>query len=145
MTFDISIHGRGGHGSRPDTSINPVDCFAAVVAALESMGKCEITCVDGGTASNIIPNTVHFRGTLENADPGSIRITVIERMVKHCQESCIVESTVHEFRCFQQEESCTIRAVILTDFYLLDPESFSFRFRSTIQSDYIQSFHKIFE
>jgi len=76
MTFDISIHGRGGHGSRPDNSINPVDCFAAVVAALESMGKCEITCVDGGTASNIIPNTVHFRGTLENADPGSIRITV---------------------------------------------------------------------
>lgn len=76
MTFDISIHGRGGHGSRPDNSINPIDCFTAVLAAMESIGKCEITCVDGGTASNVIPNTVRFQGTLENADLNSIQTIV---------------------------------------------------------------------
>ena len=76
MTFDISIHGRGGHGSRPDNSINPVDCFVAVVAALESMGCCQISYVDGGTASNVIPNTVHFRGTLENVEFERIQLMV---------------------------------------------------------------------
>lgn len=76
MKFDISIHGRGGHASRPDNSINPLDCFVAIVAAMESMGRCEITCVDGGTASNIIPNTVRFEGTLENADKAQIQSIV---------------------------------------------------------------------
>ena len=76
MTFDISIHGRGGHGSRPDSSINPIDCFVAVVAAMESVGRCEITYVDGGTASNVIPNTVRFRGALENADAQQVKAIV---------------------------------------------------------------------
>lgn len=76
MKFDISIHGRGGHGSRPDNSINPIDCFTAVLSAMESLGRCEITRVDGGTASNIIPNTVRFQGALENADANCVKAMV---------------------------------------------------------------------
>ncbi len=70
MQFHITIQGRGGHGSRPDLSINPVDCFAAVYGALQTVG-CEITSVDGGTAGNIIPDALHF--TCNCSDPEAVR------------------------------------------------------------------------
>jgi metal-dependent amidase/aminoacylase/carboxypeptidase family protein len=67
MEFNITIQGKGGHGSRPDLSCNPVDCFAAVYGALQTVG-CEITAVDGGTAGNIIPDALHFTGTCKDMD-----------------------------------------------------------------------------
>ena len=89
MTFDISIHGRGGHGSRPDNSINPIDCFAAVLSAMESLGNGQITRVDGGTASNIIPNTVRFEGTLENAEAQQVK-TLVDSLCDafNCRAEC---------------------------------------------------------
>lgn len=61
MTFDITIHGRGGHGSRPDLSHNPIDCFAAVHAAMQQLpGGFEISKAEGGTSNNIIPNDLRF-------------------------------------------------------------------------------------
>ena len=42
MEFHITIQGKGGHGSRPDLSYNPVDCFAAVYGGLQTIG-CTVT------------------------------------------------------------------------------------------------------
>ena len=42
MEFHITIQGKGGHGSRPDLSYNPVDCFAAVYSGLQTIG-CTVT------------------------------------------------------------------------------------------------------
>ena len=65
MEYTITIHGKGGHGSRPDKSCNPLDCFAAVYGALQIIG-CAITDVDGGNANNIIPEKLTFVCRCEN-------------------------------------------------------------------------------
>ena len=67
MEFDITIQGRGGHGSRPDLACNPIDCFSAVFGALQQVG-CQITHVDSGTAGNIIPDTLRFKGSCQDMD-----------------------------------------------------------------------------
>lgn len=67
MVYTITIHGKGGHGSRPDLSINPVDCFAAVYGGLQTIG-CTVTEIDGGTAGNIIPETLTFTCACENPE-----------------------------------------------------------------------------
>ena len=75
MEFHITIQGKGGHGSRPDLSYNPVDCFAAVYGALQTVG-CTVTDVDGGTAGNIIPHALHFRGSCDHMD-------ALKRILEH--------------------------------------------------------------
>lgn len=75
MEFHIAIQGKGGHGSRPDLSHNPIDCFAAVYGALQTVG-CRITYVDGGTAANIIPDCLHFKGTCED-------MNALKRILEH--------------------------------------------------------------
>ena len=60
MQYNITIQGRGGHGSRPDCAINPVDCFAAVYGALQHMNP-QITQVEAGHAVNVIPDKLTFR------------------------------------------------------------------------------------
>lgn len=75
MEFNVTIHGKGGHGSRPDLSHNPVDCFAAVYGALQTVG-CKITVVDGGTAGNIISDALHFTCTCDDAD-------ALKRILEH--------------------------------------------------------------
>ena len=67
MEFSVTIQGKGGHGSRPDLSCNPVDCFTAVFGALQTIG-CTINNVDGGTAANIIPEALHFTGSCNDMD-----------------------------------------------------------------------------
>ena len=60
MQYSITIQGRGGHGSRPDCAINPVDCFAAVYGALQQMNP-QITQVEAGSAVNVIPDKLIFQ------------------------------------------------------------------------------------
>ena len=39
MTYTITITGKGGHGSLPDLSINPIDCLVAIHTAEQSTTK----------------------------------------------------------------------------------------------------------
>lgn len=75
MEFNITIQGKGGHGSRPDLSHNPVDCFAAVYGALQTIG-CKVSFVDGGTAGNIIPDALHFTCSCDNTN-------ALKRILEH--------------------------------------------------------------
>lgn len=59
MKYKITIQGRGGHSSRPDRAINPLDCFVSVFAAIQRFSP-TITQVDGGTAVNVIPDRLIF-------------------------------------------------------------------------------------
>lgn len=59
MKYSITIQGRGGHGSRPDLSYNPVDCFVAIFGAMQRFSP-TITQVDGGAAVNVIPDKLIF-------------------------------------------------------------------------------------
>lgn len=74
--YTITIHGRGGHGSRPDNAVNPLDCFAAIHTALRAQGYRPLR-VDGGTSGNIIPNSVGV--TCEFSGDGE----TLRRVVEH--------------------------------------------------------------
>jgi amidohydrolase len=71
--FDIDIHGKGGHGARPESAVDPVVCGATLVTALQSVvarnlrpqetAVLSVTGFSAGTAYNVIPERVTLRGT----------------------------------------------------------------------------------
>ena len=71
--FDITIHGKGAHGARPETSIDPVLTACHLATALQSIvsrnvnprdpAVVSITKVVGGDAYNVIPQTATISGT----------------------------------------------------------------------------------
>ena len=72
--FEIIIHGRGGHAALPQKCIDPIVTASQVVLALQSIASRNIAPGDpivvtvakihGGTAFNIIPDTVTLLGTV---------------------------------------------------------------------------------
>lgn len=76
--FDITIEGQGGHGSRPDQSINPIDAFAAIYNYFQSVRLTKmdpyealtysIGTVNAGVVANVIPQTLNFKGTVRFMD-----------------------------------------------------------------------------
>ncbi|PAZ14129.1 amidohydrolase [Streptomyces sp. SA15] len=67
---DILVHGRGGHGSRPETTVDPVVTAAYIVTRLQTVVSREIAPrepavltvgrIEAGTAANIIPSTARI-------------------------------------------------------------------------------------
>jgi len=72
--FSIKIIGKGGHGARPDTTIDPIVIASNVILALQTIVSREIPPTDpavitigsihGGTAQNIIPEEVVIEGII---------------------------------------------------------------------------------
>ncbi|WP_158867527.1 amidohydrolase [Leifsonia sp. AG29] len=64
-TMEVTLHGRGGHGSRPETTIDPVVMAASTVMRLQTVVSREVAASDtavvtvgslhAGTKNNIIP------------------------------------------------------------------------------------------
>lgn len=73
-TWDVVIHGRGGHGSSPHTAVNPMLCAAAMIPALMSLAPQEVSALEpivigigsikSGEARNVIPDTCTMSGTV---------------------------------------------------------------------------------
>ncbi len=70
---DVTFVGKGGHGSRPDQSINPVFCaanalnnlavaFANQIDANETV-TLGVTSIQGGDVGNVIPDKAHMIGS----------------------------------------------------------------------------------
>lgn len=76
--FDVTIHGRGGHGSRPDLAVSPIDCFSAIHQQLlalrmravepEKVLTYSLGLVQAGEQGNVIPDTLRFAGTVRTYD-----------------------------------------------------------------------------
>ena len=72
--IDVTFIGKGGHGSRPDLSANPVFCAANFVTNLATAFVNQIdanetvtlgvTSIQGGEAANIFPDTAKVIGTI---------------------------------------------------------------------------------
>ncbi|MFE9765366.1 amidohydrolase [Streptomyces sp. NPDC005808] len=83
---DIVVHGRGGHGSRPETTVDPVVTAAYIVTRLQTVVSREIAPresavltvgrIEAGTASNIIPATARISLNLRTQSD-----TVRDRMI----------------------------------------------------------------
>lgn len=73
-TFTITVHGRGGHAAKPHETVDPIVVSAHLVLALQTLVSREhdpvdqavisVTRVHGGTAFNIVPESVELAGTL---------------------------------------------------------------------------------
>src|ERR1044071_889588 len=71
--FDIDIEGRGAHGARPETGVDPVLVGSQLVAALQSLVSRNVRPVDtavvsvtrfhAGEAYNVIPQRARLSGT----------------------------------------------------------------------------------
>ncbi|HEY9424996.1 MAG TPA: amidohydrolase [Microterricola sp.] len=93
-SITVRLHGEGGHGSRPETTIDPVLMAASLTVRLQSVVSREIAPNDAavltvgqlhaGTKNNIIPSEASLGlsvRTFDDAVRGKV-ITAIERMAK---------------------------------------------------------------
>jgi metal-dependent amidase/aminoacylase/carboxypeptidase family protein len=70
------VIGRGGHGAYPHEALDPVWLAAQVINAIHGIvsrrinptkqGVISVTVIHAGTASNIIPESVHLVGTIRS-------------------------------------------------------------------------------
>ncbi len=77
--FEIEVRGRGGHASMPQDCIDPVPIACQIVNALQAFvarqipvtdpGVLSVTQIHGGTANNIIADSVRLQGTLRALSP----------------------------------------------------------------------------
>ena len=95
--FSVTLYGNGGHGSMPSLCHNPIDCFAAISAALSQLrlqavdpyqpATLSIGCVHAGQAGNVIPDTLQFSGTARfyhETGAGEALFAGIHRIVDSC-------------------------------------------------------------
>src|SRR5687768_3452394 len=85
----VVIHGRGGHGGRPQAAADPVVAAAHVVTALQTVVAREVNPVQaavvtvgsihGGEAFNVIPEDVTLTGTIRTFD-AELRRSMPERI-----------------------------------------------------------------
>jgi hippurate hydrolase len=93
-TVRVTLHGSGGHGSRPETTVDPVVMAAATVLRLQTIVAREVGATEtavlsvgtlrAGTKENIIPDDAELGLTVRSFDP-AVRTRVlaaVERIVR---------------------------------------------------------------
>ena len=93
-TFELVIHGSGGHAARPHITIDPIALSAHVINAIQQVvsrrlnpldpGVITIGTIHGGTVSNVIPDTVTMTGTIRafSQEGRATLLSELERAVK---------------------------------------------------------------
>lgn len=87
----ITVHGRGGHGSRPETTVDPIVLAAAIVTRLQTVVAREVAVTDmavvtvgsfhAGEAANIIPDRAELALSIRSFDP-TVRSRVLEAVAR---------------------------------------------------------------
>jgi hippurate hydrolase len=72
--FDVTIHGRGAHGARPEASVDPIVVVTTLTSAIQTIvarnvpphesAVVSVTQIHGGDAYNVIPETARLGGTV---------------------------------------------------------------------------------
>ena len=106
-SFDIRIFGKGGHGSRPDLCIDPINTAGHIITRLQAIVSREIrpgelaviSCgsIHGGAAANIIPDYVDLKITARAYSPQVQKklLEGIERVVRlECQISGVSQEPI---------------------------------------------------
>ncbi len=109
-TFALTVRGRGGHAAMPHTSVDPIATAAQIVSGLQHVVSREtspieravvsVTKIHGGTADNVIPETVELGGTVRTFTRGVQDATraAIERIATGIAEAhgCTAELRYEE-------------------------------------------------
>ncbi len=77
--FGGKVIGKGGHGASPHETVDPIPITAEAILALQTVtsrnvppietGVVSVTSIHGGTAFNVIPEEVEFKGTFRFFKP----------------------------------------------------------------------------
>ncbi|MDR3138988.1 MAG: amidohydrolase, partial [Treponema sp.] len=80
--FNVTITGRGGHGSRPDLANSPLDCFTSLYQSLKDIRLKHISPFDNftfsvgtisyGNRGNVIPGELNFQGSARTVNEANV-------------------------------------------------------------------------
>ncbi|MDR0998439.1 MAG: amidohydrolase, partial [Treponema sp.] len=80
--FNVTITGRGGHGSRPDLANSPLDCFTSLYQSLKDIRLKHISPFDNftfsvgtvsyGNKGNVIPEELNFQGSARTVNEANV-------------------------------------------------------------------------
>ena len=101
----MRVNGRGGHGSRPDLSINPVYAAAAITTNLSGVLQNQvnpdkpvtvgITSIQGGASENVFPEYADIKGTIRffDQDEGARISEIVKKTARSIAEmlGCSIE------------------------------------------------------
>jgi hippurate hydrolase len=97
-SVDITIHGRGGHGARPHSTIDPIVAGAHLVTALQTLVSRRVNPVDpavvtvgsfhGGAKHNVIPDSVHLQLTVRSYSD-AVRDLLIDGIRQLARDTCV--------------------------------------------------------
>lgn len=95
--FDVTIIGRGGHGAYPHLSVDPILVACQCITLLQQVvarnispfqqGVITVGMIQGGSARNVIPNEVTFKGTVRTMEP-AVRLQMRERLEQVIRGVC---------------------------------------------------------
>ena len=110
--FRLAIHGRGGHGSRPDLASSPIDCFCEIhqqVSALrmrtvspDQVLTYSLGMVQSGEQSNVIPETLEFAGTVRTYDTANAGERFAAEMRTTINHTCAARGCKAEYTHFSK-------------------------------------------
>ncbi len=127
--FTVEMRGRGGHGSTPHLTNDPVPAACEAVLALQTVvsrrvnpreaAVVTVSTIQGGTAPNVIGDMVTFGGTVRTLD-GRVEDLVedaISQVCRHVAEAHGVEAKVEYVRGYPsvvntEAEVATVRQVV---------------------------------
>lgn len=106
-TFDVRIYGRGGHGSAPHTTVDPILIGASIVMRLQGIVSREVapgetavvSCgsIQSGHASNIIPSVLDLKLNVRTYDE-NVRKNVIASIKRIIEAECHAGRAVKDAR-----------------------------------------------
>ncbi len=94
-SFKITVHGKGGHGSAPHETIDPIYISLLIANAIYGIPSRQIdpvqpfvisiTSIHSGTKDNIIPDDAIMEGTIRSLDEGVRKkaLSHMEKIVNH--------------------------------------------------------------
>jgi len=98
-SFEVTIHGKGGHGAAPHQTIDPIVTAAQVIISLQTIVSRNVDPLEtavvtvgsiyGGSAFNVITDMVSFKGTVRYFTPavGEQLPLMIERVIAGTTQS----------------------------------------------------------
>ena len=97
----FEVKGKGGHAAQPQYSNDPMVAAGLTITALQSLisrqldpfksAVLSITKIEGGSAFNVIPDTVTIGGTLRSTDQKN-RNMMLEKIKKVAAHSCAISN-----------------------------------------------------
>jgi amidohydrolase len=97
--FELTVTGKGTHAATPQLGADPIVAAAQIVTALQTIVSREtnpldsrvvtVGTIDGGSAFNIIPQSVHMTGTLRalSREDAELGAASLRRIVTHTAEA----------------------------------------------------------